>query len=94
MPVGTNVELARGHGSRLPTGRRIRITGDNPTHAIAPAIGFVSTAADLVRFFAQLDPARKGGSSCALAGERWFVVRGATRMRQSSVIMDWAPRAV
>ena len=30
--------------------------GDEATNAIGPAGGFVSTAADLVRFFAQLDP--------------------------------------
>jgi Beta-lactamase len=30
--------------------------GDQSTHALAPATGFVSTAADLVRFFGQLSP--------------------------------------
>jgi hypothetical protein len=37
-------------------GRRVIIPGDNPTNALAPATGFISTAADLVRFFASLDP--------------------------------------
>jgi hypothetical protein len=32
------------------------VPGDESTHAIGPAAGFVSTAADLVRFFSQLDP--------------------------------------
>ena len=31
--------------------------GDNPTNALAPATGFVSTAGDLARYFASLDPA-------------------------------------
>ena len=31
--------------------------GDQPTHAFAPATGFVATAGDLARFFAQLSPA-------------------------------------
>jgi CubicO group peptidase (beta-lactamase class C family) len=32
------------------------VPGSNPTRALAPATGVVSTAHDLVRFFAQLDP--------------------------------------
>ncbi|MBV8772116.1 MAG: beta-lactamase family protein [Deltaproteobacteria bacterium] len=59
MPFAGNAELARGYGSRLPAGCRFRIAGDGAAHALAPATGFVSTAADLVRFFAQLDPAAK-----------------------------------
>lgn len=49
--------LASGHSGAMPLGRRVVIPGRNPTRAIAPAGGFVSTAADLARFFAQLDPA-------------------------------------
>jgi len=52
-----SVPIARGHSGKLPLGRRVVIPGDNPTHALAPATGFVSTARDLARFFAQLDPA-------------------------------------
>jgi len=59
MPVSGNPPLARGHTAKLPVGRRFVIPGDNPTHALAPATGFVSTAADLVRFFSQLDPAAR-----------------------------------
>jgi len=51
--------MARGHSAELPLGRRVVIPGDNPTNALAPATGFVSTAADLVRYFASLDPAAK-----------------------------------
>jgi hypothetical protein len=35
------------------------IPGHNPARALASATGFVSTARDLTRFFAQLDPAAK-----------------------------------
>ena len=48
--------LASGHSTRLPLGRRLAIPGDNPTNDVASATGFVSTAADLARFFAQLAP--------------------------------------
>ncbi len=50
------VRFARGHTGRLPLGRRLVIPGDNPTRAQAAATGFVSTAADLARFFASLAP--------------------------------------
>lgn len=51
--------FARGHSALLPLGRRVVIPGDNPTRALAPATGFVSTAADLARFYAQLAPSAK-----------------------------------
>ncbi len=57
VPPARGAPLARGHSSHLPLGRRVIIPGDNPTQALAPATGFVSTAADLARFFASLDPA-------------------------------------
>ena len=50
------VRLARGHSTRWPLGQRVVIPGDNPTHALAAATGFISTAADLARFFASLAP--------------------------------------
>ncbi len=56
MPVARGAPLARGHGTNLPLDRRFVIPADNPTHALAAATGFVSTAGDLVRFFASLDP--------------------------------------
>jgi D-alanyl-D-alanine carboxypeptidase len=59
MPTAANLPMARGHSAKLPAGRRFVIPGDNPTNALAPATGFVSTAADLVHFFAQLDPAAR-----------------------------------
>jgi CubicO group peptidase (beta-lactamase class C family) len=59
MPLARAVPMARGHSGRLPVGRRVVIPGENPTRALAAATGFVSTAADLARFFAQLDPAAR-----------------------------------
>jgi D-alanyl-D-alanine carboxypeptidase len=59
MPLAADVPLARGHSAKLPLGRRLVIPGDNPTDALAAATGFVSTAADLARFFSQLDPATR-----------------------------------
>jgi CubicO group peptidase (beta-lactamase class C family) len=54
LPAGT--PLARGHGSKALLGRRLVFPGDWSTHALASATGFVSTAADLARFFGQLSP--------------------------------------
>jgi CubicO group peptidase (beta-lactamase class C family) len=59
MPITEGIPFARGHSLRLPLDRRLVIPGDNPTHAIAPAAGFVSTARDVARFFAQLAPNAK-----------------------------------
>src|SRR2546423_13916793 len=36
--------------------RRAIMPGDNPTNAMMPAAGFVSTAGDIARYFAQLAP--------------------------------------
>jgi len=48
--------LARGHSSKALLGRRLVFPGDQSTHALASATGFVSTAGDLARFFGQLSP--------------------------------------
>ncbi len=48
--------MAKGHSGKAPLGRRVVVPGDNPTHAMASAAGFVATAADVARFFAQLSP--------------------------------------
>ncbi|MEZ5729349.1 MAG: serine hydrolase domain-containing protein, partial [Burkholderiaceae bacterium] len=60
-PVPAGMPLARGHGGLLPLGRRVSIPSGAATHAVAPAGGFVSTAADLARFFGGLDPAAPQG---------------------------------
>lgn len=51
--------FARGHTAKLPLGRRVVIPGDNPTHALASATGFVGTGGDLARFFASLMPSSR-----------------------------------
>ncbi len=56
MPLPPGTPFARGHTARLPLGRRLPIPGENPGNGVAPAAGFVSTAADLVRFFSRLSP--------------------------------------
>jgi CubicO group peptidase (beta-lactamase class C family) len=56
MPLARGTPMARGHSAKLPLGRRVIIPGTNSTHGLASATGFVSTAADLARFFGQLHP--------------------------------------
>ncbi len=56
VPLPAGARLARGHSGKALLGRRLVFAGDASTHALAPATGFVSTAADLVRFFGQLAP--------------------------------------
>lgn len=60
MPLAKGTPLAQGHTPRLPLDRRLVIPGDTPSNAIAPAAGFVCTAADAARFFARLAPNAKG----------------------------------
>jgi D-alanyl-D-alanine carboxypeptidase len=52
--AGDDVPLARGHTARLPLANRRVIFGDQETFGLSPATGYVSTAADLARFYAQL----------------------------------------
>jgi CubicO group peptidase (beta-lactamase class C family) len=56
-PVGPKVKTSRGHSSRWAVGERLVIPADNSTRALASATGFLSTAGDLARFYASLDPA-------------------------------------
>jgi CubicO group peptidase (beta-lactamase class C family) len=56
MPLRRGTPFARGHTGRILLGRRVVIPGDMSLNAVAPAGGFVSTAADLARYFAQLSP--------------------------------------
>ena len=58
-PIDSTIPKARGHSAEFPLGYRVIIPGENETNALAPATGFVSTAADLATFFASLDPAAK-----------------------------------
>ncbi|AMJ60435.1 serine hydrolase domain-containing protein [Bosea sp. PAMC 26642] len=48
--------MASGHSPKLPLDRRVVLPGDNPCDAMISAAGFVATAADTARFFAQLSP--------------------------------------
>jgi len=56
-PVAANVKISQGHSAKWPLGERVVIPADTCTHALASATGFLSTASDLARFYASLDPA-------------------------------------
>lgn len=86
-PVPRGTPMARGHSARLPLGRRVVIPGDNPTRGLAAATGFVSTAADLVRFFAQLSPAAK--RSVLTVASRREMTRRHWRVPHSAVERDY-----
>jgi CubicO group peptidase (beta-lactamase class C family) len=82
VPLARGTPLARGHSGKLPLGRRVIFPGDGPSHAMAPATGFVSTAADLARYFAQLAPdARR---SVLSLGSRREMIRSQWREPHSS----------
>ena len=83
MPIAKGIPFARGHTLRVPAGRRFVISGENPTNAITPAAGFVSTAADIARYFAQLAPGAK--RSVLSAGSRREMTRRQWRNPHSSV---------
>lgn len=51
--------MAKGHSAEFPFEQRLIVPGDNVCDGIAPAGGFVSTASDVARFFAQLAPESK-----------------------------------
>ena len=53
------IRLARGHTSKIPLGRRAIVPCENNTRGLASATGFVSTAADIARFFGSIDPAAR-----------------------------------
>ena len=75
--------LASGPRGPRPLGRRVAIPGRNSTAALASATGFVSTAADLARFYAQIDPAAK--KSFLSAESRREMVRRQWRDPHSSL---------
>ncbi len=72
-PVGRGIPFASGHSGKLPLNRRVIVPADNPTNAIASAGGLISTAGDLARFFASLDP--KAGRSVLSPASRREMVR-------------------
>jgi len=70
--------LAFGHSGALPLGHRVAVPGRNDTGSLSAATGFVSTAADVAQFFAQLDPAAArsvldAASRRELLARRWAV---------------------
>lgn len=76
VPLPPGAPLARGHSGKALLGRRVVFPGDQSTGALAPATGFVSTAADLVRFFSQLSPQAEqsfisAGSRREMARPQW-----------------------
>jgi len=83
MPVADSMPVARGHSAKLPLGRRVVIPGNNPTNALAPATGFVSTARDLAHWFAQLDPTVN--KSVLRAPSRHEMIRQQWRYPHSSI---------
>lgn len=83
VPMPANAKMARGHSGKTLLGRRVTFPGDQSTHALAPATGFVSTAADLVRFFGQLAPNSR--QSILSIASRREMVRAQWRDAYSSV---------
>ncbi len=78
VPMPRGMPFARGHSAKFPVGERMVIPGTNSTHALASATGFISTAADLARFFNQLAP--KAKTSILSAASRREMVRGQWRI--------------
>ena len=76
-PAPRGAPVASGHSRKLPLGKRLIVPGDNQTRALAPATGFLSTAGDLARFFAALDPAAK--SSLLTPASRREMIRSQWR---------------
>jgi CubicO group peptidase (beta-lactamase class C family) len=81
MPLAKGTLFARGHTRHLPLGERLVIPGDNSTHAITAAAGFVATAADTARFFAQLAPNAR--NSVISVASRREMTRKQWRIEQS-----------
>src|SRR5260370_872147 len=59
MPIPRGMPFARGHTTKALLGTRLVVPGDARQNAITPAGGFVSTASDVARYFAQLAPGAK-----------------------------------
>src|SRR5216683_2654901 len=87
VPLAKGTQLARGHSGKLPLGRRVIFPGETPTNALAAATGFVSTAADLARFFAQLAPTAK--QSVLSVASRREMIRPQWHEEHSSLGRDY-----
>jgi len=82
MPLSKRTPFARGHTPELLLSQRLVIPGDYEAGAAAPAGGFISTAADLARWFAQLAPEAK--TSVLSAASRREMTRRHWRTPHSS----------
>lgn len=82
-PTSDGVPVAHGYTGKLPLGHRRIVLGNNPTNALVAATGFVSTAGDLSRFFASLDPIAKD-SILSPASRRDMIRRQWTDTNSSS----------
>ncbi|MEI9886161.1 MAG: serine hydrolase domain-containing protein [Rhizomicrobium sp.] len=83
VPLPKGAKLASPHSGRTLLGRRLVFPGDQSTQALAAATGFVSTAADLCRFFGQLDP--KAKTSVLSAASRREMTRPQWRDAYSAI---------
>jgi len=83
MPIPAGVPFARGHTGELLLGKRLVIPGDYSENAVAPAGGFVSTASDLAKYFAQLAP--NAARSVLSAGSRREMTRRHWRNPHSGI---------
>lgn len=83
MPIPDGLPFARGHTGELLVGKRLVIPGAYTLNAVAPAGGFVSTAGDLARFFAQLAP--NAALSLLSTGSRREMTRRHWRNPHSSI---------
>ncbi|MGC1886667.1 MAG: serine hydrolase domain-containing protein, partial [Stellaceae bacterium] len=83
MPIPDGVPFARGHTGELLIGKRLVIPSEYTQNAVAPAGGFVSTAADLAKYFVQLAP--DAARSVLSAGSRREMTRHHWRNPHSSI---------
>ena len=83
MPLADGTPFARGHSGKLLLGKRVIIPGDQSLAALCPVGGFVSTAADVARFFAMLSP--KAENDLLSVASRREMTRRQWRNPQSSL---------
>ncbi|RYY93586.1 MAG: class A beta-lactamase-related serine hydrolase [Comamonadaceae bacterium] len=99
MPqLGKGALMASGHSTEFPFGQRLVVPCDNVCDGMAAAAGFVSTAADVARFFAQLDPQAKDSiltpaSRREMMQRRWRDPHSAQESHYGLGIMSGAPGA-
>ena len=78
--------LAAGHTLKWPLGERLPVAGGQGTRAMAPATGFVSHGADLLRFYRSLAP-QSTGSVLSVASRREMTRR--LWQEEHSVLARW-----